>query len=128
MLDRPDAAELLEAVGAFLSEEVVPSCEGRKRFHALVAANVAQVLAREARLAPQHVEAEITELWSLLGREGAAPAGGDRRELARALSVELCERIETGEADAGAWRPRVFAFLKASIGRRLDIDNPSFRR
>ena len=29
MLDRPDAAELLEAIGAFLSEEVVPACEGR---------------------------------------------------------------------------------------------------
>ena len=128
MLDRPDAAELLEAIGAFLSEEVVPAFEGRKRFHALVAANVAQVLAREARLGPANLEAEIADLWRLLDREGAPPSGGDRRALAHALSAELCERIERGDADSSPWRPRVYAFLKASIGRRLDIDNPSYRR
>ena len=128
MLDRPDAAELLEAMAAFLSEEVVPAFEGRKRFHALVAANVAQVLAREARLAPAHVDVEIRELWDLLGRGGTPPAGGDRRELARSLSEELCARIERGDADESPWRGRVLAFLKASIGRRLEIDNPNFRR
>ena len=128
MLDRPDAAELLEAMAAFLGEEVVPAFEGRRRFHALVAANVARILAREARLGPVHAQAEIVALWALLGRAGAPPADAERGELARSLATELCERIERGDADAGAWRPRVIAYLKESIGRRLEIDNPTFRR
>jgi hypothetical protein len=128
MLDRPDAAELLEALAAFLDEEVVPVFEGRARFHALVAANVARILAREARLAPTHAEAEIAALWVLLERGGEPPAGGDRAELVRSLAGQLCERMERGDADAGAWRERLIAYLKASIGRRLAIDNPKFPR
>jgi hypothetical protein len=128
MLDRPDASELLEAIAAFLTEEVVPAFEGRKRFHALVAANVAQVLARELRLGPGHLEAEVSSLWDLLGRAGQPPAGGDRAALARELAEDLCARIGAGEADGGAWRSRVLAYLKDSIGRRLEIDNPKLRR
>jgi hypothetical protein len=128
MLDRPDAAELLEAMAAFLDEDVVPTFEGRKRFHALVAANVARILAREARLAPAHTEAEIASLWHLLNRAGAPPPSGDRTDLARTLTAELCARIERGEGDTGTWRPALLAYLKESIARRLEIDNPKFRR
>jgi hypothetical protein len=128
MLDRPDAAELLEAMAAFLAEEVVPAFEGRRRFHALVAANVARILAREARDGHAHAEGEVAALWVLLGRAGAPPRDGDRGELARTLAGELCDRIERGDADTGPWRPQVIAYLKESIGRRLEIDNPTFRR
>ena len=40
MQDRPDIAELLEAVTAFLREQVVPATEGQVAFYARVAANI----------------------------------------------------------------------------------------
>src|SRR5262249_59335877 len=47
MQDRPTALELLAAVRGFLEEDLGPALEGRRRFHALVAANVLRILERE---------------------------------------------------------------------------------
>ena len=44
---RPTAAELLAAVGTFLRDDVVSSAQGRVSFHARVAANVVDMVARE---------------------------------------------------------------------------------
>jgi hypothetical protein len=128
MLDRPDAAELLEALAAFLSEDAAPALDGRRRFHALVAANVARILAREARTGPQRLVTEVRELWALLGRAGEPPAGADVRELVGEMCSELCARIDAGDADDAPWGAQLVGYLKASIGRRLDIDAPEFRR
>ena len=128
MLDRPDASELLAAVASFLEDEVVPASSGRRRFHALVAANAARIVARELDGGAQRLDEEIADLWTLLGCEGAPPPGGDRRALALDLATRLCERIEKGDADQGEWRARVLAYLKRHVGRRLDVDNPKFGR
>jgi hypothetical protein len=47
MQDRPTALELLRAVREFLEADVLPSLEGRRRFHGLVAANVLGIVERE---------------------------------------------------------------------------------
>ena len=47
MQDRPDARELLDAVRAFLEEQVVPALDGTRQFHARVAANVLAIVGRE---------------------------------------------------------------------------------
>jgi hypothetical protein len=124
MLDKPDSAELLEAVAAFLDNDVVPAFEGRKRFHALVAANVVRIVARDARQGAGLLENEIDELWILLERPGKPAACGDRRALALELSAELCRKIDGGEADEEPRRSAVAAYLERQIARRLEIDNP----
>ena len=47
MQDRPTALELLAAVRSFLEDDLVTVLEGRRRFHALVAANVLGIVERE---------------------------------------------------------------------------------
>jgi hypothetical protein len=125
--DRPTADELLEALAEFLDAEVVPAFEGRKRFHAIVAANVARITAREFRLGPAQREAELAELGDLLG-EKALPAGSESadavNERRTALHAELCRRIERGDADAGELRKRALAFLRRATERKLAIDDP----
>ena len=48
MQDRPSYDELLGAVERFLIEEIMPSVEGSRRFHARVAANVPPIGRRGA--------------------------------------------------------------------------------
>ena len=121
MQDRPSADELLEALAEFLDSEVVPAFEGRKRFHAIVAANVARITAREFRLGPAQREEEAVELCRLLGQAGdAAPS---EESLAK-LNGELCRHIEHGDADGGEFRARVLAFLRRATERKLAIDDP----
>ena len=49
MQDRPTVLELLAAVRGFLEDDLGPVLEGRRRFHALVAANVLRIVERELR-------------------------------------------------------------------------------
>jgi hypothetical protein len=127
--DRPSADELLEALAEFLDSEVVPALDGRKRFHAIVAANVARITAREFRLGPAHRQAEIDELRDLLGDAAThvdAQSGDEpaiEQQLA-ALNAELCRRIESGDADDGDFRTRALAFLRRATERKLAIDDP----
>ena len=126
MLDKPDAKDLLEALAAFLAEDVVPELHGRKRFHALVAANVARILARESELAPVLQEREIVRLSRLLRREPEGPSAtaAERTLLEAALGRELVARIDAGEADTGPWRDEVYTYLKDTVADKLRIDNP----
>src|SRR5262245_14783864 len=73
MQDRPNAAELLEAVRGFLEKDVLPALEGTAKFHARVAANVLAIVGRELALEPGHLAAEWERLDGLLGPE-AMPA------------------------------------------------------
>ena len=131
MLDKPDAKDLLEALAAFLTNDVVPELRGRKRFHALVSANVARILARETQLSSSLQEREIARLTTLLGRASGAdlPASAaDRDRLEIALAAELVRRIEAGDADDGPWADQVFVYLKAMVADKLSIDNPKVLR
>lgn len=129
MQDKPSADELLEALAEFLDSEVVPAFEGRKRFHAIVAANVARITAREFRLGPAHRQTEIGELRDLLEdvathvEAATSNENAMERELT-ALNVELCRRIESGDADDGDFRSKALAFLRRATERKLAIDDP----
>jgi hypothetical protein len=125
MRDKPDAADLLDSVEAFLTDEVVPALEGRQRFHALVSANVVRIVARELRLGASEDRTELRALWDLLGREGEPPESADTQSLLRELNAELCERVERGEADEGEFRRRVEAYLLEAVVSKLRIDDPA---
>jgi len=70
MQDRPSVSELLRAVRGFLEDDLVPALEGRRRFHALVAANVLTIVERELGVE----EEQLTRLVERI-RSGEADAG-----------------------------------------------------
>jgi Domain of unknown function (DUF6285) len=126
MQDRPDAGELLRAVRAFLEVEVVPRFEGRRRFHALVAANLLAVLERERELEEDQLVAEWGRLAELHGHKGAtSPARLTLlRDAVRTLTHQLSERIRAGDADDPAFGEAVRRHLRATVVEKLRIASP----
>lgn len=123
MQDRPTVLELLAAVRGFLEDDVVPVLEGRRRFHARVAANVLGIVERELAGEAAHLGAEHQRLAALLGEPGE-PMAGDVRAAVRALTERLAERIRTGEADAGAFARAVRAHVRATVVEKLHVAKP----
>lgn len=116
MQDRPDIAELLEAVAAFLREQVVPATEGQVAFHARVAANTLDIVRREVQLGPVAQSNELARLHALLG--SGAPA-----DLAEANRL-LCARIATGDIDPAT--PGLLDHLRQTTRDKLAIDQPGY--
>jgi aminoglycoside phosphotransferase (APT) family kinase protein len=56
---RPTASELLDAVRAFLTDEVMPATDGPLAFHARVAANAVGIVARELELGSLPADADL---------------------------------------------------------------------
>lgn len=127
MQDKPTAIELLEALAAFLREEVAPRLDGGLRFKALVGANVAGIVAREMALGPAQDRAQLARLAELLGRPAEAAGDEETAALVREWSFELCRRIDAGDADSGPWREEVLAHLRAVVAEKLAVDNPRLK-
>jgi hypothetical protein len=128
MQDRPGVCELLDAVRAFLEEEVVPALEGPRQFHARVAANVLSIVGRELAGEETSLLAEWERLARVLGGEASAPPARLEalRAAVRARTAALAERIRRGEADAGPFRAAVRAHLRATVEEKLRVANPRF--
>ena len=127
MQDRPTYTELLEAVQHFLEADAVPALEGTKKFHARVAANVVAIIRRELQNQDAQLRAEWARLDAVLGV--AEPAPADRSELRRRLRArtsELCERIQRGDADTGAWRAAVLDHVRQTVVDKLRVANPKY--
>lgn len=124
MQDRPTIHELLEAVERFLTEDLVPHLEGRKKFLARVSANVVRIVDREINLEEEQIDREWRGLDALLGSEDM-PAGPAalREGIARRTGI-LAEKIRAGDADAGALREKVLAHLCAIIREKLSVSDP----
>ena len=58
---RPTASELLDAVKAFLTDQVMPATGGQVAFHARVAANALGIVARELELGPLPPGTELAD-------------------------------------------------------------------
>ena len=108
--DRPDAAELLEAVAEYLFAELRPEVPREQRFRVLVAANVCAVVARELR-AGEGPAREDEELFaSLLGGGGGA--------------TELAARIRAGDFDDGV--DELAERLSEHVRRKLEVARPGY--
>lgn len=99
-----EAADLIDAVEAFL-REVESDLEGRRGFHAKVAANALAIVARELRNKPAAVEAAALAALSL-------------------TAADVCTRIRSGALTAET--PGLLDALEAGIAARLAVDNPKF--
>lgn len=111
MSGHPSAADLIEAVRAFL-QEVESSLVGREAFHAKVAGNVLGIVERELRQQPEQVEAKA--LSGLLGMDAPLP------ELRRAAG----ERLRAGDLTADT--PGLLDALTQATLAKLAVDNPKF--
>ena len=127
MKDYPPADELLEAVAAFLDEEVKPLLKGGQRFKSIGAANACRVGARETAGKTALVEEQRRGLSELLGKDGELPAAvpGDDSS-ADELGRELCAAIAEGAYDQGRSREQLLAWLRADVEARLRINDPAF--
>jgi hypothetical protein len=106
--DRPDLAELLDAVGEFLDEEVLPATGGVLRFHTRVARNVLRIVARQLQLSGQ----QEAEHQARLARLGCAD------------DDELALGIRAGRFDDRAGE--VFAVVQESVRAKLAVANPGY--
>jgi hypothetical protein len=98
---------LLDAVGAFLIEEMGAADDPRMRFHARVAANAVRIARREARLAEGHAVAHRERLSAL----GCAD------------DAELCAAIRDGSLDGRAGE--VADVVRAAVTDKLIVANPA---
>lgn len=122
---RPTAEELVTAVRAFLDDEVAPTLEGRLRFHARVAVNVLDIVARELRDGPDAARAERRSLADLLGEpDEPTSSDGDTVEGSdvEALSRRLARAIRAGDVDISD--PALLDHLRRSVEADLGIANP----
>jgi len=106
--DAPSAAELVEAVREFLSEDVLGATEGRIQFHTRVAINVLGMVQRELEAGAGPGRAHAERLAAL----GVA----DDAELGAAIrSGALDDRYD--EVKAAVW---------ASVRDKLAVANPRY--
>jgi uncharacterized protein DUF6285 len=123
MQDRPDAAELAQAVREFIETEVLPRIDDpRLRFRALVAVNGLGILEREIALGAPLVRREVGSLARLLGH--ADPLPDDLEELRRRgseLNRELALRIRAGDIPEGT-----LAHLVATVADKLRVASPRY--
>ena len=96
--DVPTAAELVEAVQAFLREEVMPVTEGRVQFLTRVSANVLGIVGRELELGPAQRAAHHEGLDELGYGDDLELAGAIRDSRAWPTAVDLA-----GNRRAEAW-------------------------
>jgi len=128
MQERPNKLVLLTALARFLMEEARPALsDPRLAFRALIAANLASVVASELASDDGAVTSDLARLVSLFpGESESADAPFDSRrarvaELNTRLAVRLREvDLATDEAD------RIAAVLRESLREKLAIDNPRF--
>ena len=116
MQDRPTPDQLLEAVAAFLREQVVPATAGPLSFHARVAANALDIARRQMALGPYAHAREQAALEQLLGVE----PGHDVMQLNRML----CERIASGAMTLDT--PGLAACLWQITLDKLAVDQPGY--
>ncbi len=114
MQDVPTAAELIEAIAAFIRKSVMPQLKGDTQFHARVAANALDLVKRELTLSPTTHAAEHKRLKDLLGEDGSLES------LNRALSA----RIANGALSLD--NPKLTEHLWQTTLEKLAVDQPTY--
>ena len=115
MHDRPNAQELLATLADWLDREAIPALDGGAAYRARVAANLAHILEREARLGPAALERERELVSGLVGGDGSLEALNAR------LSAQLLEG-----AGGVEFERRALAALFEIARAKLAIARPGY--
>ena len=126
--DRPDAAELLDALAEFLFTDVREWAPREERFQVLVAANLCAILGRELRAGSEPLREDLALLLELSRHEPPAgePSDAELREAVRAAEAELARRLRAGELD-GEPRPSRGAPAPSTSAASSTIARPGLR-
>jgi hypothetical protein len=124
MQDKPTIDELLAAVEHYLDNEIVPNVPGSRGFHGRVAANVIRTVRRELQMEGEHLLAEWEGLDAILGPCPMPGSLGEAREALRRRNSELAARILRGEADEGDFAGQVFAHVRDTVRRKIEVSDP----
>jgi hypothetical protein len=124
---RPTVEELLDAVRTFLEDDVLPTLDGRLRFHMRVAVNVLATVERELRERPSADARERAGLTRLLRHLGVdeTPAAADTRageDDVTARGRALAAAIRRGTVDIDD--PRLLDHLRRTARADVAIANP----
>lgn len=112
--DRPNKAELLDAVIEYLTDRLFPTLDGELAFHARVSANLLTILKRELELGESMDADELTRLRTLLDRDDGA---------LDTLTRDLATQIRTGTLDG---RTDVLVDVKRTVEDKLKIVSPKY--
>jgi hypothetical protein len=106
MQDRPTAHELLDTVGRFLEEALIPALDGPAAYRTRVAANLVRILEREVALGEAQLRRERELLCALLGIDAASLSAVSLRDQVLELNARVSHAIATERIDhARAWQP-----------------------
>lgn len=111
--DRPDARQLVDAVAAWLANELAPGLDGGLRFQARVAAQGLAIAARELALADVHAALDAAAFAPLV-------PDAEPDDFRHALAVA----IAAGDHDDDL--PGVAAVLREHVRRKLAIARPGY--
>jgi hypothetical protein len=135
MQDQPSPEQLLQAVAAFLREQVVPAVPGALAFHTRVAANALDISRRHIGRGPAALLGVCAALTQLLHPEtqagvqadvaaAVADPHADLQADVSQLNRELCERIAAGTMHLHT--PGLAAALWRITLDKLAVDQPSY--
>jgi hypothetical protein len=130
MQERPNKLVLLSAIARFLVEDARPALsDPRLAFRALIAANLASIVAAELSSDAEATRSELARLRALF--PDAPPAGDspegerDPRDQVVALTERLARRLRE-ESPGQDELARIAAALRESLREKLAVDNPRF--
>lgn len=104
----PTSAELIESVREWLERDVLPSSDGRLKFHSRVAINVLAMVERELELGAGH-DVEHSDRLASIGMTD---------------DVEFAVAIRNGDLDDRL--DDVRAILRADVDAKLAVANPKY--
>jgi hypothetical protein len=127
MQERPNKLVLLSAIARFLVEDARPALsDPRLAFRALIAANLASIVASELSSDEAATSAELARLRALFPD---APPAGESFDAMHAQVLSLTARLarrlreeSPGEDEV----TRIAAALRESLREKLAVDNPRF--
>ena len=117
MHNQPSQTELIDAVKFFISDTAIPQLTGRAAFHARIALNVLDILARDINERSKKEEAELTRLQQYLECY-------DPRMNINDLNALLCENISSGKQDIAD--PDLLELLQANAVAQIEVDQPKY--
>lgn len=131
MQDRPEAADLLDAIADFLKKQVLPAVrtDDALGFKTLVSWNMLGVVAREIRdggAATRRERERLMNLFDLRGDDVAPEetSAASDAEAAGRLRRRLAEKIRAEKIHID--HPEIWAAVRESVHDRVRLANPRF--
>jgi hypothetical protein len=126
MQERPNKSALLMSIARFLLEEARPALtDPRLNFRALIAANLAGIVANELATDDEHITRELERLRPVVPDVGAGPTPDLRREALLEANARLARWLREGEPTETDIA-RVAGVLRETLKDKLSVDNPRF--